>query len=285
MPVVEMNVDSGVIGDPPGTKEAGNRVDFIPVDFERAIADKGYRVAWSRAVLCPCVPLNDQTQQPDPNCALCKGSGWHYFAPSKATLNKLIVGELDGVQTRLAQDNAAIIEGLMMGIAKTDVPYDMAGRRVTGTSNLTVRPENKLGYHDRIVNLDALIVFSQILDVVNLTDPLETRYPIHQVNLLVRIVDDVATTFTGPADFTLGTGADAGKIIWKGTSPNLPLAGDRLAIHYLCHPTWLVVEYPHASRMTPVALKVTKRPAPAGEYIDMPIQTVVKYEFLPKGPS
>lgn len=281
MPTVVMNTDAGVIGDPPGTKESGNRVDFITSDFERAIADKGYRIAWSRALLCPCIPVNTQTEQADPNCTLCRGSGWLYFAPSKATLNKLIVGELDEVQTRIVQDKGAVIEGLMSGIVTAEKPYDEINRRITGTLSLSVRPENKIGYHDRIVNLDSVISFSQILDVVNLTVPLETRYPIHQVNHIVKVVDDVLTTFSAPADFDLGTGADAGKIIWNGASSNLPAAGDRLAIHYLCHPTWLVVEHPHAVRMTPVAAKLAKRPAPAGEYIDLPLQAMIQYEFLP----
>lgn len=272
-----MNTTSGVLGLPAGTKESGTRVDFNTKDFEILIATKGYRLAWSRAMLCPCKPVNDQTKQPDPNCTICKGSGWLYFAPSKATTNKLIVGELDAVQKRIVDDDGAVIEGVLMGITSKDQPYGEIGKRLMGTMMCTVRAENKLGYHDRLVNLDSVIAFSQVLDPVkDLTVPLETRYPIHQVNVL----RTETKTFLSPADFSL----IAGRIVWKGTSTNLPANDTPLAIHYLCHPTWLVVEHPHSVRMTPVTQKVVKLPTPAGEYIDLPIQARVEYEFLPDFP-
>ena len=225
-------------------------------------------------MLCPCKPVNDQTKQSDPNCALCEGSGWLYFAPALATVNKLVVGELDEVQTRIVNDDAGVIEGLLTGISTENEAYGELGKRLMGMSMLTVRSQNKLGYHDKIVNLDSLIVFSQVLDpITNLDVPTETRYPIHQINVL----RTQTKTFSAPGDFDLTDG----KIVWNTSSSNLPGSTEPLGVHYLCHPTWLVVEHPHATRMTPVTSKVPKPQTPAGDYIDLPIQATIQYEFLP----
>jgi len=273
-----MNADSGVLGLPAGTKESGTRVDFNTDDFAIVIETKGYRVAWSRACLCPCKPVNDQTQQPDPNCTLCKGVGWIYFAPSQATYDPLKVGELDEVQSRIVQDNGAVVAAIMTGIGQQNEPYGELGSRISGTMMATVRSQNKIGYYDRLIQLDSVVPFSQILDLSSdLEEPLETRYPIVQVNL----IRTATKTFSAPADFDLGTGADAGKIIWNTASANLPDVENPVAIHYLCHPTWLVIEHPHSIRMTPVTQKVKKPPTPAGEYVDLPIQAQVQLEFLP----
>jgi len=275
MPRVIMNTASGVIGMPADTKESGSRIDFNTKDFLIAIATKGYRLAWSRAALCPCKPVNDQTRQSDPNCTLCKGKGWLYFAPSKATSNELLVGELDDVQARVVADNCAVIEGILTGISAVAKPYSEIGQRVMGTMMCTVHPDNKLGYWDRLTNLDSIIAFSQVMDpVTDLSAPTETRYPIHQINLL----RTEGKVFTAPADFDVVDG----KIVWNQASLNLPTATQPLAAHYLCHPVWLVVEHPHAARMTPTARKLSSRPAPAGKYVDLPVQATVQYEFLPE---
>lgn len=274
MPRVVMATNAGVFGLPEDTKESGTRVDFNTDDFGIVLETKGYRLAWSRAMLCPCRPVNDQTEQPDPNCPLCKKSGWLYFAPNLATTDKVKVGELDDVQKRIVDDAGGVIVGLLTGIGTKDETYGEIQKRMTGTMMCTVRPENKLGVHDRIVNLDSIITFSQVLDpVTNLSEPTETRYPIHQINVL----RTTSKIFTAPADFDVVEG----KIVWNTGSSNLPDEEDPVGVHYLCHPTWLIVEHPHSVRMTPVTQKVKKPPTPAGEYVDLPIQAVVQYEFLP----
>jgi hypothetical protein len=270
-----MNTEGGTIGLPAGVKESGRRVDFRVDDFDAQVEIKGYRLAWSRAALCPCVPVNDQTEQPDPNCTDCKGKGWFYFTPSLATTDRLVVGDLDDLQTRLISSNkSAVIRGLMTGITNQPEPYDPLGRRLMGVMNLTVRPENRLGYYDKIVNLDSTIVYTEILDVEDPTAALETRYPVVQINLL-RSIDQV---YTAPTDFTV----TEGRIIWNvgGQGATTPAAGDRLVAHYLCHPTWLVAEHPHAVRLTQITRKVKKPTTPVGNPTHMVIQAMVKYEFL-----
>lgn len=270
-----MSLDSGVQGLPPDTKESGNRVDFDAPKFDLAIETKGYRIAWSRASLCPCAPVNRQTEQPDPNCTLCKSSGWIYFAPSLATVDPLKVGELDEVQLRIVNDNAAVIRSIMTGIGVEFNVYDPIGSRLEGTMNATVRAQNKLGYYDKITHLDSTIAFTQVLDAGDPANPLETRYPIVKVNVL----RSFTTIFTSPKDFDV----QQGKIIWNvgGSGATIPTEDTRLAIHYLCHPTWLVMEHPHSLRTTAKKSKIPKPITPAGDPIPLPIQAIVKYEFLP----
>ena len=278
-----MNLDAGVQGLPAGTKESGTRVDFETTDFDIVIETKGYRIAWSRACLCPCEPVNKQTEQPDPNCTICKGSGWFYFAPAAATVDPLKVGKLNTVQTRLTQD-AGVIRGIMSGLAGTKVPYDPIGARLEGMSNCTVRAANKLGYYDRITNLDSTIVYSESLDAIAPTLPLKSRYPIVEVNLL----RSATQTFTGTANPTATNGdfsiSANGDILWNNANPNalIPSAGSKLVIHYLCHPTWLVIEHPNTLRTTPVKSKVKKPLTPQGDPIPLPVQAVIRFEFLPE---
>lgn len=271
-----LTMDDGTLGLPSGTKESGNRVDFRPDLFDVVIETKGYRIAWSRAAHCPCDPINEQTEQSDPNCSVCEGYGWFYFTPTLATIDELKVGELDGVQLRIVNNNAAVIRGIMTGIATTWQQFDPLGSRLEGQMMLTVRQQNKLGYYDRITNLDSLIVYSQVLTSLGPTTTLETRYPIVKVNLLrsiSRVFDE--------NDFTITDG----RIVWlTGPNANPPAAEVRLVCNYVCHPTWLVIEHPHAARVTPIKSKRPKPVSPAGDPVQLPVQAMIRYEFLPKGP-
>lgn len=270
-----MDTTSGALNLPAGVKETGKRVDFKPDEFTLAIETKGYRVAWSRTGLCPCAPVNDQTQQPDPNCSLCKGSGDFFFAPVNSTIDELKVGNLTGVQKRLVNDNAAVIRAIMTGIGTDWTKYDPIGVRIEGTMNCTVRHENQLGHHDRITNLDSIIVHQEIFDALdpNTTLTLEPKYPIVRVNLL----RSTSTVFTAPDDFTISA---AGDIVWNDVG-SAPPVNERLTLHYLCHPTWLVIEWPHSVRLTPVQFKNPKPLTPLGDPTPLPIQAIIKYAFLP----
>ena len=102
---------AGAIGLLEGQKEAGKRVDFKPDDYVLLVETKGYRLAWSRAAFCPCKPINLQTDQSDPTCTLCEGSGWLRFRPEEAVINSAVIGELDELQQSIVDDNAAVVSG------------------------------------------------------------------------------------------------------------------------------------------------------------------------------
>ena len=84
-PVITMP-DYPELGIPEGVKQIGQRIDFKPTQFDLAIETKGYLLLWERSTQCPCTPVTTQTEQPDPNCSLCKGSGWIYFGAPNAQI-------------------------------------------------------------------------------------------------------------------------------------------------------------------------------------------------------
>jgi hypothetical protein len=260
---------AGRIGIPEGLKEAGKRVDIKPDDFALLIETKGYRTAWKRAAQCPCVPNNEQTDQAEPNCTLCNGQGWILFQPMGAITDEEIIGTLTDTQRAVLQDSAAI-RAVMANFNNANQPWDQITARVEGTAMITVRAENVLGYYDRITNLDATIVFSQILESIA-GETLETRYPVVGVNLL-RSEDQI---FEVDSHFTL----EAGVITWReGQEPG---AGVRMVAHYLCHPVWRIIEHPHALRLTPVKYKTATPTTPQGDPTPLPVQGLAQYEWLP----
>jgi len=260
---------AGAIGIPAGLKEEGKRVDFKPDDYALLIETKGYRISWERSAQCPCTGNNDQTDQADPNCSLCSGKGWIQFKPVGAVVNDLIIGELTTLQTKVIGTNGAVVRGVMSGIVNTMKPWDKVQARLEGTLQVSVRSENKLGYWDKLTNLDAVVVYSQLLDSSGtLTDTL--RYLADGINLL----RSDTTTYVEGTDFNLVDG----DIVW--VSGQEPAADSRLVCHYLTHPTWRVIEHPHAMRVTPVKFKTAKPTTPQGDPRDLPVQAVVKYEWL-----
>lgn len=259
-------IKAGIVGLPSDLKETGRRVDFRTDEYILAIETKGYRLAWSRASYCPCKPINDQTDQPNPNCTICEGSGWIRFRPAGAVINEDITGELDDVQQAIVGADSAVIRGIMTGITNKREPYDQVLPRLEGVMNVTVRHENKLGYHDRIVNLDSSVVYSQVHDYVGGL-PMPLRYPVRAVNLM----RSETKTYAEEVDFTLSSG----NVQW--ISGKEPPTDERLAIHYLTHPTWRVIEHPHAMRLTPVKRKTESA---VGDPKPLPVQAVCKLEFM-----
>lgn len=253
------------------TAKEGLRVDFVPDRFVEAIEGKGYRLAWSRGSKCPCAPVNDQTQQPDPNCVLCKGIGWYYFGPPSYKVDENRVGTLTREQNLvIAQTPCAVIKGLMTGLSTTTTPYEnKAGGLVTGTTSVTVRPENRLGYYDRMVGIDSKIVYSEILEVKDLTSDIAGKYLIVEINEL----RSVSKTY-GAGDFTLVDG----KIRWLvGKAPKI---GTRVAVHYHTFPIWIVIDYPKSVRDTFVKKKQLVLDTPSGTPTYLPVQAMVRYDFL-----
>lgn len=268
MPVINMP-DYPALGVPSGVKQAGQRVDFKPTQFELAIETKGYLLLWERATWCPCSPVTTQTEQPDPNCTLCKGMGWIYFAaPSAQDLSDYEFGELEN--QLITDTGGMVIRGIVTAIANQPDPLDVMSNWVRGSSNLTVRYENKLGYYDKVTALNAEIAFSEVVTTDG-TEILPTRYPAVGVNYL-RSVDTV---------YRIGVEYEINKGVVTWRTGYVPSTDTRVGIHYLCHPTWLVVEHPHAARVTPVKFKTPSPKTPTGDPEKLPVQALIRYEFLP----
>ena len=160
----EINVPAPVIGLPQGIKE--RRVDFADNKFDALIETKAVRMAWSRSMACPCVSINDQTKQPNPNCSLCQHTpGILFFRPTDYSVDESLVGSLTDVQDYIVNrpdSESVIIKGVIQSNMKSDNQFDTIGHWVEGSSLITVREENRLGYYDRLVMLDSQMSYSQI---------------------------------------------------------------------------------------------------------------------------
>jgi hypothetical protein len=271
MPTIQMPT-TGLLGLPEGTKEAGKRVDFKPNDFAFLIETKGYLIAWERASMCPCTPVATQTQQADPNCELCGGSGWFYFGPPENDPQDLDGYEFDDLQADfLEQTSAYVIRGIMTSVNNNPDNLNVVGNWVGGTSNLTVRAENKVGYYDKITVLDAQIVFAEMLEADG-TLALASRYPLTGINYL----RSESTVYEIGTDYYI----EKGQLLWY--SGKQPASGTRVAAHYLCYPTYLISDHPHVARVTSIKYKTASPKTPTGEPKDLPVQALIKYDFLPE---
>lgn len=267
----------GITELPEGEKKLQGNPEMDHDKTYKFIEINGVRLAWSRACFCPCDDSNSQTQQPDPNCVKCGGRGFFYFGPKDYVASSVPdVGELDDVQKAiLSDDGAAVIRGLMTRSTNEQNPYDLLGNWVRGSMFLTVRPENRIGYYDRLVNLDARISYSETVDAKAVGVPLNLRYRAVCVNNIETVTD----RFQQDTDFTLD---GEGRVVWTGTSP---AEGTRLAVHYDTHPTWLVVEHPHVIREAPARRNIKEKKTPLGTPRELPIQAMVQLEFIAKHPT
>jgi len=272
------------LGLPEGEKDAGQRVDFKPTKFDLLIETKGYLLAWTRACRCPCRPVVEQTEQTDPNCPLCDGKGVFYFGGNQA--QDLSGYNFDAIQQKIIDDNSPmIIRGIITSIQNQYDPWDRLGNWQSGSLMCTVRPENKLAIYDRLVVLDSEIVYSEVVEADG-TNLVPSRYLVTGVNQVRGHTPADATDpndngelveYLAETDYFLN---DSGQIEWH--TGKAPVTGTRLALHYSCHPTFLVWEHPHVVRTTlkkfktdPATLKT-----PLGDPKHLPVQAMVRYEFF-----
>ena len=242
-----------------------------------ALEANSARLAWSRASICPCAGFNTQTKQPDPTCSRCQGGGVFYFGPRNYVV-PAEAGELTPLQLAiLARDGAAVIHGVISKASQTQNFYDVLGNWVRGSMIVTVRQENKLGYYDRLVNLDSEVVYSQIVTVTApATADIALRYLAVSVNNIQADDDSGAARYEQGDDFTTVNGL----IRWA--PGRAPVAGTRLSVHYVIHPTWLVDDHPYVIRETQRRRDGRlPRLTPSGNPTALPLQAAVRLEFLP----
>jgi len=259
----------GVVGLPAGIKDLV-RADFRNEMWIQAIEAKGYRCAWTQTAQCPCASVSDQTDQADPNCTVCSGSGWLFFRPAGAVANPKVIGKLTAVQQKIVDNQGAVVHAVMTALGTTKHPWETTGPRLEGMAMATFRAENKIGYYDRITCLDARIVYSQLLTATGPGTLQTTRYPVVEMNLL----RSKETVYSEGADYDLV----AGDIQWRANRG--PAEGTPIVSHYLCYPTYRVIEHPHSVRVTLTKFKEKTLTTPQGSPIDLPVQAMLKYEFL-----
>lgn len=271
-------------GFPAAGKPGGQASRFLRVDvnpetvFDSLIETKTPRLGWARATLCPCAGFNSQTKQLDPNCPSCNGLGWAYFRPASGTykVNTDALGSFDAEQkATLDRANAVVIRGFMSSLESEPDMFRALGHWVFGSSRLTTRGANKLGYYDRIISIDERIVYSEFLDLPA-DGTIKTRYNVVKVN-------DLRSTTKQFTDDDVEL--VAGKLVWKAGKQ--PAANTRISVHYLYHPVWVVVQHLHVARSSLV--KFRRQPkslqTPEGDTTELPVQALVRLEHLDLSPK
>lgn len=278
MPLTPRIVGGGGL---PTAVKARPRADFRPSEFDILLRTKGYQLYWSRAAICPC-KYNSQTEQADPTCSLCSGRGFHYFIPDPAIRHGGTVDVYgNAVELNEAKD-AILIQATMTAMTNDPQALEKFGEWIMGSCNVTTHAENRLGYQDRLVAVDSVITYAQVLEydgaaTIGISGGFGEegkktglRYPVVEVNLF----RSVAQEYRQGLDFELTA---AGEIEWLGSAA--PAAGTRLSLNCEVHPVWIVLDHPHTYRDTLVE-KGRTAATPKGEYTRLPMQAVARLDYL-----
>lgn len=270
--------ESPVVGIPAGQK-GRPRVDFRPTDFDVFLETKGLRVAWSQSAVCACVGINRQTDQPDPNCPECGGTGHLYYRP--ADYDPAVIegaGQFSELQKHLinrSDSPAVVIRVSSIGMERKEQPYDRIGYWGEGTVNVTVRQNHFIGHYDRLTYLDSLMAYAQtvIADAPSVT-PVKLRFPAHRIDFL----RDRNNRYEPDVDFVLD---DQGRICFlPGRAPS----GTNVffTTRYLHHPQFLVMSYLNTVRDTLITSKKSPEQlrSPQGDHARLPIRVMAQLEFL-----
>jgi hypothetical protein len=264
----------------PGQKREKGRVDFRPDQFDLAIQTKGYRVYWSRAAVCPC-RNNEQTDQPDVACDLCKGQGRFYFLPDVNLENYST--DLFGNPIELSEDKQSLlILALITQVSQDPQIFEKFGEWTFGTIKISVQHQNRIGFRDRIQLLDSIMAWGQLIEyngaeTIEITggyDKAGLRYPIVDLHIL-RSTD---TIFKAGVDFEV---TQEGKIRWI---KNAPAEDTVLSINYLIRPVYQIIEHVNSFRDTLVAAK-RQAANKKMQHTKLPIHGLAKLDFLVDGES
>jgi hypothetical protein len=260
----------------PGVK-ANPRADFQPDMFDQLIGTKGYLMYWSRAAICPC-QNNDQTEQADPNCPLCKGRGFFYYVPDLAVKDGATVDAYGNPVLMSARGEGPAIYVVKGALTQDVQVFEKFGEWVFGTTMGTVQWQNRLGYRDRLVEKDSVMVWNQVINcdgasLIKVTGAFSKtglRYPVVEV-IMFR---SLAQEYREGRDFSLTVD---GELEWISTGYGPPAPGTRLSLACTIHPVWIVMEHAHTIRDTLVSFKAKTK---ADEFRKLPVQSMLKLDFL-----
>lgn len=246
------------------------RVDFEPQSFDRLVREKGYRVLWQSAELCPC-RLNDDTEQSDPSCTVCDASGYVYTMPDPTSPELIDYTRED--PPFLSTDEARATQAVMSSFTHDPQIFEKLGEWLTGTAALTTFSWNRLGHRDRFKVLDHTQVYRQVMRVpesliipVKRANAQSLRYPVVNLRRVFGVNGDTTTDYTEAATIN-----DDGSL--TVTAP----AGTRISVSYEYNPLWVVIDYPHILRGSLIRFKTKKV---LGNNEVLPIQAMVRLDYL-----
>jgi hypothetical protein len=164
---------------------------------------------------------------------------------------------------------AAVIRGVISTVSKREDFYDAFGRWYWGNVHISVRPENKLGFFDKLVGLDSEIIYSERVVVPAFSTTIRTRYPVLQLNF--------CRTFTTALSEGVEFTNNLGQLVWR--TGYAPTTETIVSLHYSTYPVWRVIDYPHVFREA--ATRNGRRTTPLGTPRQLPIQAKMKLDFIP----
>ena len=249
--------ERGYRGNPPGdrsdnpTPAPPGVVGAFNLDqFDTAIQTLGLRFQWSRAITCYC--RLDNSDQPDPTCSECKGTGWWYISPEAAR------------ERHLTRDFIPIraVPSMAKGSFNDANEINTLGMWYGGEMQLTAHHDCMVGFRDRFKCLDQRMAFTQRLirdtgsDMVAVgyngrtTDEQTAamRYEPLRINYVVG--PDGTVYRRGPHwDIRERTETEPTRMYWKAGQG--PANGDRYVVHYDCHPVWIVADFTYGIQTLP----------------------------------
>lgn len=169
-----------------------------------------------------------------------------------------------------------MIQVLMTSLAKDVQTFERFGEWVLGTARVSAQAANRMSYRDRLVMVDAVMDFNQLLradgtslvSVVPRAGMTGLRYPA----LSVMLLRSASTVYQTDVDFRCNPN---GTITWLRNKPDKDTI---LTIRYEAHPAYLVIGFLSAIRSTMVRQK--RGLDKAKQYAPLPLSYLVKLEHL-----
>lgn len=203
-------------------EDVGNpQVNFDRKQFDDLIWDKGYLSNIERALKCPCLTVT--SGQANPACKNCGGSGWFFIDKQQTRL----------VCTSLTNRNK----------------YEVWTKENAGTVSISARPQDKLGFMDRITLLELQRWFTETLELkTSISEPgnmftFVTYQPIEIYEIYLFISpSDPLQYLTKDTDYTVNDGLIK---VTKSFIDSLDLnieGNPTLTIRYTHNPTFHVLD-------------------------------------------
>jgi len=228
------------------------RTNFRTVEFDRLLLAHGKRVVWRKAMLCPC--QQESTDQANPACAACDGSGYFYTDPLE-------------------------IQAHMAAFSKSTRLYEKFGLWTSGEVAVTTQQAYRLAWRDSIEMVDDLMNFNELLKKGNrrgrraalpaMTD--SARYRIAKLTKALYL-DPTGQVLPLEVGYHMTLNAQ-GHIVWLAAGERLVCDGQLVSVHYDFHPAWVVTSHPHAQRSDLVA-------ADTVDAVGLPLQCSAQLDFL-----
>lgn len=184
--------------------------------YDDAIYNKGYNASIERALQCPCKVKGSDS--PLSSCMNCGGSGWVF---------------IDKQSTKLLCQSMA-----------NRTKYTIWTSENTGTVNITARPEDRLGFMDRVTINDLLIIWPESLVLRKSTSNVFFAFTIYQPIQILDVYffagDSVELVYIPPANYSF----DNNKIIINSI-PGYDITtiqNPRITVRYMCSPTYYVID-------------------------------------------